>query len=298
MRDPKSLIEKQEAELKAMREKVETMKKIEEFFEMNFERLRMESGHTLAPEAKRQAFLQILMYFEKLPHIAKSVTDTEVKLTLPQQSTPEGRRFTIEGVVDIIRDQATHTTTMYDVKTHDANLVEQNRTDYEKQLNVYTHIWQELMQRELDETAVIATQFPRQLKRALDADNDQQVEHELSKWEPVVSIPFSQQKVEETIQDFAQVVDCIERRDFSPPELSTLQERVPGTRQRFATRVCRNCDARFSCDAYRAYSQQNANFAGGFAEYISDLGEAAEVENWTNTNSVEAPPPPNIEDEI
>lgn len=298
MRDAKSLTERRRAALEAELEELEIEEKINEFFEINFERLRLESGHSIAPEAKRQAQLQVIMYFRKLSQIARSVTDTEVKLTLPQQSTPHGRQFTIEGVVDIIRDEKTQTTTMYDVKTHDAQLVRQSIGDYEKQLNVYTHIWQKLMQRSLHETAVIATQFPGPLKRALNEDDERKIDHELAKWEPIVPIPFSQQRVEETIQEFAGVVDKIEGREFAPPPLSKLKERVEGTRQRFATRVCRNCDARFSCDSYRSYSQENANFAGGFAEYIADLGDAADVENWTNTNSVEAPPPTDIDNEI
>ena len=76
----------------------------------------------------------------------------------------------------------------------------------------------------------------------------------------------------------------------------TLKETIPGTRQKFATRICRNCDARFSCDSYRGYAQETTSFSGGFAEYISDLGAADEVENWTNTNAIESSLPDNVED--
>ena len=186
------------------------------------------------------------MYYRKMREIAETVTETEVKLTLPEQTSPKGNKFTIEGVVDIIRKN--NTTTMYDIKTHDADYVNANKEDYIDQLNVYTHIWQNLRNEKLDGTAIIATQFPRALKKALDADDK--------------------------------------------------DKRIRGTKQKFATRVCRNCDARFSCDAYREYAQVTNSFSGGFTEYINDLGNADEVENSTNTNALATPPPTDINDLI
>jgi hypothetical protein len=256
----------------------------------------MEGGHALSPEVKRQGLLQIIMYFRKMREVAESVTETEVKLTLPEQISPRGNRFTIEGVVDIIREKGT--TTMYDVKTHDADYVKANKEDYIDQLNVYTHIWQNLRNEKLSGTAIIATQFPRSIKKAIDADDDEKLQRELEKWDPVIPIPFSQEKVGDTINKFACVVDKIESREFKPPSVDFLLERIKGTKQRFATRVCRNCDARFSCDAYREYSQKSSTYSGGFAEYISDLGNSDEVENFTNTNAFETPPPTNIDDLI
>lgn len=40
------------------------------------------------------------MYWRKLHEIARRVTDTEVRLALPQQRTPQGHTFSIEGVID------------------------------------------------------------------------------------------------------------------------------------------------------------------------------------------------------
>ena len=187
---------------------------------------------------------------------------------------------------------------MYDVKTHDADYVKANKEDYIDQLNVYTHIWQNLRNEKLSGTAIIATQFPRSIKKAIDADDDEKLQRELEKWDPVIPIPFSQEKVGDTINKFACVVDKIESREFKPPSVDFLLERIKGTKQRFATRVCRNCDARFSCDAYREYSQKASTYSGGFAEYISDLGNTDEVENFTNTNAFETPPPTDINDLI
>jgi hypothetical protein len=296
MKEELNILRKDKAKLKELQYLVEMEEWIINEYEANYERLRLEGGHSLTPEIKRQGLLQVVMYFRKMREIAETVTETEVKLTLPEQVSPQGNRFTIEGVVDIIREN--DITTMYDIKTHDAEYVNANKEDYEDQLNVYTHIWQNLRNEKLDKTAVIATQFPKTLKKAIDAGEDDKIQRELENWNPVIQIPFSQERVEETIIKFACVVDKIENRDFQPPSIQVLQERVKGTRQKFATRVCRNCDARFSCDAYREYSQTTASFSGGFAEYISDLGNKEDVENFTNTNAFEAPVPTNIDDLI
>ncbi len=296
MREQDKFIRKDKALLKELQYLVDMEEWIEEQYEMNYERLRLEGGHALTPEVKRQGLLQIIFYFKKMREVAETVTETEVKLTLPEQVSPNGNKFTIEGVVDIIKED--NTTTMYDIKTHDADYVKANKDDYIDQLNVYTHIWQNLRKERLDGTAVIATQFPRTLKKAIDADDEAKLEREMEKWNPVIPIPFSQEKVEETIHKFACVVDNIEGRVFSPPSIQQLQERIKGTKQRFATRVCRNCDARFSCNAYREYAQVTNSFSGGFAEYISDLGNADEVENTTNTNAFVKSPPTDINDLI
>ncbi|MEP3836408.1 MAG: PD-(D/E)XK nuclease family protein [Algibacter sp.] len=296
MKEELNLLKKGKAKLQELQYLIEMEEWIAQEYEANYERLRLEGGHALSPEVKRQGLLQIIMYFRKMREVAETVTETEVKLTLPEQSSPKGNRFTIEGVVDIIREK--DSTTMYDVKTHDADYVKANKEDYIDQLNVYTHIWQNLRNEKLSGTAIIATQFPKSLKRAIDSDEEEKLQRELEKWDPVIPIPFSQEKVEDTITKFACVVDKIEGRDFQPPSVEQLQNRIKGTRQRFANRVCRNCDARFSCDAFRIYAQKSSSFSGGFAEYICDLGNTDEVENFTNTNAFETPPPLDINDLI
>ncbi len=288
MNEQDSLIKKDKERLKELQYIIEMEEWIENQYYTNYERLRLEGGHALSPEVKRAGLLQIIMYFRKMREVAETVSETEVKLTLPEQVSPHGNKFTIEGVVDIIREN--ESTTMYDIKTHDADFVNANKEDYEDQLNVYTHIWQNLRNEKLDGTAIIATQFPRTLKKAIDADDELKLAKEMKKWDPMIPIPFSQKKVENTINKFACVVDKIEEREFEPPTLQQLQQRIKGTKQRFATRVCRNCDARFSCDAYREYAQVTNSFSGGFAEYISDLGNTDEVENTTNTNALSSGP--------
>jgi len=110
-----------------------TDKEIEAFlresFEQNFELLKLESGHSLGADIKDAAWNQVLFYWRKLKDIATRVTETEVRLNLPDQESPGGRKFGIEGVVDIVREG--DQTVMYDIKTHDADQVRENIADYE-----------------------------------------------------------------------------------------------------------------------------------------------------------------------
>lgn len=257
--------------------------KLREYFEENYELLRLEGGHALTEEGKHNAFNQVLFYWRKLKHIAKKVTDTEVKLTLPEQVTPKGRKFSIEGVVDIVRED--EETWMYDIKSHDPDYVKTHIELYEKQLNIYAYIWQKLRKNHLDHTAVIATSLPLPLRTAIQLGNESQIEYEVSKWEPIIDIPYKEEHIKETITDFACVVDKIEDSEFSPPPITTLQEKIEGTNIRFATRICRNCDARFSCSAFREYVQSlGAKTYSQFKKYFEDLGDDIDTEEWKNAN--------------
>ena len=217
MRQELKIISQKKRKLEQLQREIELEEFIVDAFETNYESLRLEGGHSVTAEIKRQALLQVLMYYRKLKSIAETVTHTEVRLTLSQQTTKKGSKFTIEGVVDIIRDNKKDTTTMYDIKTHDAEYVNGHKELYEKQLNVYAHIWQVLRQQELHDTAVVATQFPKSLKKALDEGDDSKVNRELQKWNPLIYIPFSQENVKNTISEFGDIVDKIEGGEFRPP---------------------------------------------------------------------------------
>ena len=225
---------------------------IEARFEENFERLRFESGHGISPEVKEQARLQILLYWKRLKKIAESITDTEVRLTLPGRKTPKGREFTIEGIVDIVREKGR--TVMYDLKTHDPRDIKKYVQEYQRQLNVYAYIWQTLREQELNEMAVIATQFPREVADAWRnrSHKPEVFDQELNRWEPVIDIGFNESDVESTISEFADTIDAIEDGSFSAPTSAKLRGKVYGT-ETFASRVCSNCDIRFSCGSYREY---------------------------------------------
>jgi hypothetical protein len=259
----------------------EVLNEIKEAFELNYERLRLEGGHAITEDGKRLALQIITLYWKRMRDVAENITDTEVKLSLPEQLSPAGRKFCIEGIVDIIREQ--DETWMYDIKTHDGDYVRDNIDLYEKQLNVYSHIWKELRGEPLDHTAIIALSFPPPLKTAVRTNDQKQIDAELPKWEPLIEVPFDEHHVQETINEFGEVVDCIEENKFTPPPLSTLKKDVGG--EMFVTRICRNCDARFSCSSYREYALgSSARQTSGYRKYIEDMGDDVDVEDWKTSN--------------
>lgn len=228
------------------------LKLINEWFDANYERLRAESGHALAPDVKETARQHVLLYWKKLKHLAKSITETEVRLNLPDQKTKAGRVYCIEGVVDIIREQ--NRIAMYDIKTMEADDVRRDIKFYERQLNIYAHIWTKLHGQDLDEASIIATQFPESVKQILQGGDPHEISEALRKWNPIVKTNFDPERVRQTIRDFGSVVDAVEDNQFEPPNVRHLKK--GDGRMIFATRVCRNCDARHSCKSYRAYAKR------------------------------------------
>lgn len=264
-------------------EEYEIIDKIKEYFEDNYELMRLEGGHAVTEDIKQLALTQVLYYFTKMRDVATKVTDTEVKLTLPDQKTPKGRNFTIEGIVDIVRDD--NETWMYDIKTHDKNYIESNKELYEKQLNVYAHIWQQLRGQALDKTAIISTAYPEGLKQAHLLNDQFRIQYELSKWNPMIELDFDQEKVQEVVDHFAEIVDCIEEKKFKPAPVETLRSKMEGTNALFGTRVCRNCDVRFSCASYREYAtSKGKGERGSFRKYFDDFGSDTDKEEWVNAN--------------
>ena len=225
--------------------------RLREMFEENYELLLADGGHALSPEVKNAAHNQVLFYWRKLKGIATKVTDTEVLLVLPDQKSPQGRKYTIEGVVDIVQEEGQ--TVMYDLKTHDAEYVRAHCALYEDQLNVYAHIWQMLRGQPLDEAAIIATAYPSKLKSVLHDPAKLAKDKAWKDWNPVVPIPFSAKKVKATIKKFGQTVDDIENHKFGPRGSDALKAKASG-RRTFGQDVCGNCDGRFSCSAYHEYA--------------------------------------------
>jgi hypothetical protein len=277
----------------------EVERHIRESFELNYDLLRQEGGHVLAAGAKQQALEQSLLYWRKLKAIATSVTETEVKLALPGQVTPKGRKFVIEGVVDIVRE--CDEVRMYDLKTHEESEVRAERDLYEDQLNVYAHIWTHIRQQDLDGTAIIATRLPVELREALRSGDSATISEALQAWQPVVDLTFDKENVDRTIVDFGRCVDAIEDAEFTAPPREVLGQprgtrrtkdhgATPSTRVRdeptFAQIHCQSCDARFSCPSYRALprdkpgSGKHSEAAGG-----SDAADdQRELDDWIEAN--------------
>lgn len=274
-------------------ESIETV--LRRFFEENYELLRLEGGRSLSPEVREAAWQQVRLYWLKLHEVATKITDTEVKLNLPGQRTPKGRTFGIEGVVDIVREDGR--TTMYDIKTHDLDTIRGNLDLYEQQLNVYAHIWRHLRGQELDETAIISTSFPRTIKEALTSGIRGYLDAELERWDPIVCIPFSEERLEETIRHFGAIVDAIEDGEYDPTPIERLQSRLPGMRANFATQVCINCDARYSCDSYRGYNsaQPTRRVADAMMPYLADSASDIEVTDRLIASLDAAPAPSSLE---
>jgi len=223
-------------------------------FEANYQAMRLEEGRALAPNLVDLARQQVMMYWKKLADVAETITDTEVRLALPNQKSPEGREFSIEGIVDIVRE--TGYTVMYDIKSLDADFVRDNAGWFESQLNVYAHIWQNLRGERLRHTAIIATAFPKAVEEALASGDPGQLAWALGQWSPVVPMTFRPERVAEMIAEFGRTVDDIEERRFYPRTPEELDQRGGTVRRRFAFDVCNECDARFSCGSYRAWAAQ------------------------------------------
>ncbi len=221
--------------------------RIDDFLDQNLAELQADRGHALAPQVRETARKQVKLYWRRLRDIATKVTDTEVRLGLTGEATPAGRPFAIEGIVDIVRDE--RRTVLYDVKTHAEEAIRANLSDYQAQLNVYAHIWQTLRGEPLDETAIICTECPPDVLNAFDTGDEQRLGHALASWHPVIPVEFDPRDVKKTIRAFAEVVV-------------------------FAVAICRNCDARFSCDSYRRYALGSRGAQeSAFKAYIEDLGD-------------------------
>ena len=260
-------------------------------FEANFERLREESGRSLAPFIKESARQQVLLYYRRLRNLAAQVEETEVRLVLPDQQSPAGRRYTLEGVVDIVEDG--NATVMYDLKTYlDADSARDHVEPHYRQLNVYAHIWKGLRGRTLDAVAVIATRPTRPLYRALRAGDEKRIGAALTAWDPVLGVPVNAGVVAEVMQDFGIVVDRIEERSFAPPGLDVLRgPSRPDGRTPFVQDVCRNCDARFGCASYRQLVRAQAPGRADTAlrEAVSDFGGDAEKDDWRDSGLTQQP---------
>lgn len=255
----------------------EMLQFIEEAFEENYELLRLEGGHALSPHVKKLALEQVKNYWKKLRNVAENVSDTEVRLTLPQQKTPTGRTYTIQGIVDVVRED--QRTVMYDIKTHDADFVRNNKKDYEGQLNIYAHIWQSIRGQELDGTSILATGETEALRkakqRAFQSNNKSYLEEALEDWEPEVPIDLETERVDYYIESFGEVVDLIEEHCFQPPSVEKLKSKVHDNKT-FAVHVCRNCDVRFSCESFKEYAFTSSRARRDFMAFYEDYGTEQE----------------------
>ncbi|MCA0986576.1 PD-(D/E)XK nuclease family protein [Guptibacillus algicola] len=258
---------------------------IEEAFEENYELLRLEGGHSLSPHIKNQALDQVKNYWKKLRHLAENVSDTEVKLTLPQQKTPAGRIYTIQGVVDVVKED--EHINLYDIKTHDVEYVKVNKHEFEGQLNIYGHVWQSIRGEHLDNASIIATGETNELRKAKkrysSTGDENYLLEALDKWEPEVYIEVSPERVQEYLDSFGEVVDMIEEHRYEPPTVEKLKREVTENKS-FVDHVCSNCDIRFSCDAFKEYALSSSKGHSDFLKFFNDFGTENELADIIEAN--------------
>lgn len=268
--------------------------KIAEFFDANYRQMLAEGGvHVLTPRALDQARQQVEHYWKKLREIAVNVTETEVRIQLPNRKTPKGRKFVIEGVVDLVREG--DRIRMYDIKTHFCDEVRRNCESYAAQLNVYAYVWRELRGSHVHEMGIIAIQLPEALRSAIRDGNLTGVSQALDAWNPLVAIPSDPSSLDQVFQAIAETVDRIEDGVFAPPpasvlaEAKALDENIGGRRTAFATLHCRNCDGRFSCDSYREYARKAWRLGSKFdvLSYIDGAHDDGELDAWVDENLLE-----------
>ena len=270
---------------------------LERSFEDNYERLKTETGRGLSPDGRKFAKQQVQLYWRKLSDVARTITDTEVRLTLPNQRTPRGRGYAIEGVVDIVREEGY--TVMYDIKSVDAENIRQLIELYEKQLNVYAYIWQTLRGEPLRDTAIIATTFPRKVKDAWESGDEGHLAYALAQWNPIIPLNFNPARVGETVDEFGAVVDAIEEGYFAPREVEHLNLREGARGEQFATAVCRNCDARFSCSSYREWAlSSSSHIERAVQRYFEDFGPDEEQDSWRTANLDATPSDEDLRDDF
>ena len=265
--------------------------RIHELFDANYRQILAEGGaHVLTPRAREQARQQVEHYWKKLRNIAVNVTETEVRLQLPNRITPKGRKFVIEGVVDLVREA--DRIRMYDIKTHYCEEVLNHKHIYAAQLNVYAYIWRELRGHDIHEMGIIAVQLPQRLREAIRTSDHAAVAQELALWNPLVPMPSEPSSIDETFERIAGTVDMIEDGVFSPPtseqlaQIAGADQNVGGARIAFATLHCRNCDGRFSCNSYREYIKNDGGTARRFdlLKYLDATYDDGELDDWIDGN--------------
>lgn len=140
---------------------------------------------------------------------------------------------------------------------------------------------------ELSNTAVITTQLLNQLKSAVRSGNSDYIRHELEVWDPIVPLGYSEDEIEEMVEDFGRTVEDIENKRFSAPPVKELKAKNPGDQVAYAVRFCRNCDARFSCPSFQDYVSESDTGRHGICKFLDDYGTEYSPEEFIEGNLIE-----------
>lgn len=274
-------------------------KDIEDFIKLrlneNLKLMQAETGQRVNQSVVIAAERQALAYWHTMHMLAENITETEVKLSLPECTTPKGRTFTIEGVVDIVQEDSGMS--IYDIKTMSRDYVENNKSKFAMQLNVYAHILAGLKGYKVKKAAVIATAPADAVKRKFNTVPFEVFIDMLKSMDPFVEIPLDEASITDTITKFGEIVDCIQDGDFKPKSVGDLKRKDTegGKTRQFGTDVCRNCDARFSCSSYRAFRSIPENLKKvkrkdtNIWEFFTDCGDSLEVSDDLDANTTTGP---------
>jgi hypothetical protein len=274
-------------------------KDIEDFIKLrlkeNLKLMQAETGQRVNQSVVIAAERQALAYWHTMHLLAEKITETEVKLSLPECSTPKGRTFTIEGVVDIVKEDSGMS--IYDIKTMPRDYVEKNKLKFAMQLNVYAHILGGLKGVKVKKAAVIATAPADNIKRKFNTAHFKDFIVMLKSMDPFVDIPLNEDSITDTITKFGEIVDRIQDGDFKPKSVDELKRKDTegGKTRQFGTDVCRNCDARFSCSSYRKFRSIPENLKKvkrkdtNIWEFFTDCGESLDVSDELDANTSTGP---------
>ena len=199
---------------------------------------RAESGHALSPEVKNAAFQQVLHYWRRLHDLAERITDTEVRLNLPNARRRAGSSASRAWWTSSARRNGRRCTTSR--PTTRSSSARTGTLPGPAQ-----HLRAHLVQARgaaPGQTAVISTHLPAAVKDAISGGDAETIADEMGRWEPVIPIRFDADNVETTIQDLGKVVNRIEGGKCSSASVARLRKR-DGERT-FGDRVCGSCDVR------------------------------------------------------
>jgi len=270
--------------------KIELEEFIHECFGENYISIASETGKSLSLKQQEAAIQQVVYYLYRMWDIADNVTETEVKLVLAGQKTRKNRKYNLLGVVDLVSDESG--TKMYDLKTLEKDVILEDKDKFKKQLSIYSHIWKGIKDQKLDGTAIIATSVPIEIKKAVkNFINDpesrfNEFHSAIDKVEPIIEVEVNEAQIQEFLAEFGDTIDKIEERVFGPAPVEKLRTKQPRNNSDFGSLVCRNCDARYSCDSYREYiGSARGNVRTLFGQYWDDEDETAE--SWIIDNLYE-----------
>jgi hypothetical protein len=129
--------------------------------------------------------------------------------------------------------------------------------------------------------------------REMDAEARAKLATAIADWQPLVEMDYNADDIADTIRLFGETVDQIENRQFAPPPPARLKEVWQTSGQRYAVRVCRICNARYSCSSYRVYANERAPRdwkLRDFTRYFYDEpDDQVAPEGWVAVNLNAAP---------